>query len=573
MKVPVRDHNVTLPMVPDMGLVKSELSGVVPEPDIYLWIESVPGYLPSNLQALKCPKACYLIDSHLNLEWHVKWAQNFDFVFIAQREYVPEFQRSGCRNVFWLPLACDPEIHSHETVPKRYDVGFVGSIFKGSRRAMLINKLLEKRLFVGVKRCFWDEMAALFAESRIVFNNAARNDLNMRVFEAMSTGSFLLTDPALNSGQNELFVDGEDFGVYQDENLVERARYYLVHEEEREHAAARGRHLVRQAHTYGHRCEELINVCQGRARGTPTAQEWRERSLLGLTLASRWVPTTPEKPDGRSFVIPVLDASAEGRAEFNSLLKDLEGVEGEVIVVFNSAEAAAAFKDHPRIDLSATMNVNVGVSRAWNIGVQMASQPTVIFANADLRLDSKSVETLESALWTLPSAGIVGPEGSFFGFYTYEDILWLHEGKATSTLAVDAVSGFFFAVKRELFTRKILQFETAYTPCFAEEWDIGLQARQNGYRCYVVPVKGYEHKWGISKDMNRVVRFMKNQQATASEILARNRIYFWRKWLKITGELKAQKTEPNTAAPNPPTGPVLLRSRMAEMTELSGRKS
>lgn len=567
MKLPVVDQDIPLLFEPDMREVVPSVRGRFPDPDLYLWIESVPGHFPKNLETLTCPKACYLIDSHLNLNWHVKWAQFFDYVFVAQREYVGEFQRQGCRNAQWLPLACDPEIHAHATTPKRYDIGFVGSIFANSRRAELLQRLSDKRLLLKAERCFWDEMALLFSESRIVFNNAVRNDLNMRVFEAMSTGSFLLTDLPANSGQNELFFDGEDLGIYEDKTVVDKARHYLIHEEQREHIARRGQAMVHKAHTYSHRCAELIQVCLRGQKATPTAGEWRERASAGLNSSRKWTPKPVVRPRGRSFIIPVLDASPKGRKEFEDLLGDLTGIEGEVVAVFNSPEAAAAFKNHPRIDLSASLNVNAGVPRGWNIGIHLASQPTLFFLNADLRVSLSAVEELERALWELPAAAVVGPEGSFFGFYTYEDILWFHKDhRPSSPHLVDAISGFFFATKRELFSNKTFQFEDHYTPCFTEEWDLGLQVRQAGYRCYIVPVTGYTHDWGVSVQHGRVIPYMKNEQGVSGEILARNRIRFWRKWLTVAGELSLPGWEPNAPASDPPAASFLLQSQIVEAT-------
>jgi hypothetical protein len=256
------------------------------------------------------------------------------------------------------------------------------------------------------------------------------------------------------------------------------------------------------------------------------------------------------------------------------LLADLAAMEGEVVVVFNSSEAAAALKDHPRIDISASLNVNAGVPRAWNVGVHLATQPTLFFLNADLRVSRSSVEGLEQALWELPAAAAVGPEGSFFGFYTYEDILWFHKGNQPSApQLVDAVSGFFFAVKRELFARRILQFEDHYTPCFTEEWDLGIQIRQSGYRCYVVPVSGYSHDWGVSVQHERVISYLKNKQGITGEILARNRIRFWRKWLGISGELALPEWEPNRPESPPPARELLLQSRIVEVTGSRSQKS
>lgn len=567
MKLPVLDHDLPLPLTPDMREVTAAVRDRLPTPDLYLWIESVPGYFPTHLEALSCPKACYLIDSHLNLKWHVQWARGFDHVFIAQREYLPEFRRQGCANVHWLPLACDPDVHSPKSAAKIYDVGFAGGVFANSRRAQLLQSIADRNLFLRADRVFWDDMALLYAKSRIVFNNAVRHDLNMRVFEALASGSFLLTDLARNSGQDELFTDGEDLGVYQDENLVERTRFFLVREEEREAIASRGQRMVQQAHTYAHRVTELLQVCLRNQKSTPSAGEWRERSLAGLEAKLVRKMRTPEPPQGRSFIIPVLDASPEGRKDFESLLADLSQVEGEVIAVFNSPEASAAFKDHPRIDHSASLNVNVGVSRAWNIGIHLATQPTLFILNADIRVDRTTIETLEAALWSLPAAAVVGPEGSFFGFYTYEDIVGIRKGQVPGPQFVDAISGFFFAVKRDLFNRRILQFENDYTPCLTEEWDLGLQVRQAGYRCYVVPVTGYEHAWGISRQPDKIVRYWKNEQATPRQILARNRIRFWRKWLSTAGELALGPGEPNGPQSPPPSGSALFQSRILEITD------
>jgi GT2 family glycosyltransferase len=565
MKLPVLDHDMPLTFQPDMREACASARGRFPDPDLYLWIDSVPGYFPTHLPSLTCPKACYMVDSHINLKWHVEWARFFDYVFVAQREYLPEFRRHGNRNVYWLPLACDPEIHARKNVEKRFDVGFVGSIFQNSRRAQLLKSIGDKGALLKAERCFWDEMALLFSQSRIVFNNAVRNDLNMRVFEGMSTGTFLLTDLPANSGQDELFVDGEDLGIYEDKVLPEKVRYYLIHEEEREHIARRGQAIVHRAHTYSHRCAELLQICLQGQKETPSAGEWRERSLAGLELSSRWQPKAPGRPKGRSFIIPVLSGSPEGKKEFEELLSDLQLVEGEVIVIFNSKETSAAFKDHPRIDLSASLNFNVGVPRAWNIGVHLATQPTLFFLNADLRLGRGAIEVAEEGLWTLPSAAIVGPEGSFFGFYTYEDILWFDKGAAKSPQCVDAVSGFFFATKLELFARKILRFENDYTPCFTEEWDLALQARQAGYRSYVIPTTDYDHKWGVSTDEHRVIKFLKNQQGISREILARNRARFWRKWLSVAGKLNLPAWEPNGPEPQA-SGSAILESKVLEMT-------
>ncbi len=94
---------------------------------------------------------------------------------------------------------------------------------------------------------------------------------------------------------------------------------------------------------------------------------------------------------------------------------------------------------------------------------------------------------------------------------------------------VDAVSGFLFAVKTDLFNQGILKFDNQYTPCFFEEWDMGLQIKSAGLKSYIVPVAGYNHEWSGSIRALRVIEYLGKEEA-AGEILNRNRILFLNKW-------------------------------------------
>ncbi len=531
MKLPLHDQDIPTESEPDMRVLWQRIPESL-RPDLYLWVESITGHFPLNLDAVTVPKACYLIDSHLNLDWHVRWAQQFDHVFIAQREYLQAFRDAGNRSVHWLPLGCDPEIHRQSTRIKQYDIGFVGSL-NTDRRVSLLNTI-ERSFRVVYERCFWTDMADFFAKSRIVFNNAIRNDLNMRLFEVLSTGTFLLTDLAANSGQEELFHDKEELGMYTDSGILDAVSYYMHHEEERERIAARGRAVVHAAHTYAHRLEDLLAVSLGGKPDTFTAAELREQSIrllprVAATSAAR--PTAIPGPR-RSFVIPVLDMSPASQYNITTLLTDLQEVEGDVIVVFNAEEMAAQFRHHPRIDYAAVMSHNVGVSRAWNIGIDMSEAPVTFVLNADVHIGVQTIEALESALTELPDAAVVGPQGSFFHFDTLKDILYLDRGSFPAPIEVDAVSGFLFAVKTSLFAREGLHFDPQFTPCYFEEWDLGLQCRQRGWKCYVVPTTAYDHEWSGSIRALRTIRYMRREE-TAGQILERNRALFKQKWERV----------------------------------------
>lgn len=531
MKLPLYDQMIPTDFSPDMAAILAQTPAAA-HPDLYLWVESVGGHEPRNLAAIRCPKACYLIDSHLNLEHHLQWAQQFDYVFTAQREYIPLFRQVN-PNAYWLPLGCDPEIHAVRSTGKQYDVGFVGSLLFNPRRQQLLDTL-GNGVNLYRTRCFWTEMAEVFAASKIVFNTSVRNDLNMRFFEALCSGSMLLSDMATNSGQDELFRTGEEYACYHDANLIETARFYLENEELREMIAERGCRVVHNAHTYLHRMRDLLAICMQNKNDTYSAAELREQSLTGLTTLSNSIfsPRVDISSQSRSFVIPVLDYSPASEFNIATLLKDLEQTAGDVLVVFNNESVAADLRHHPRITRSAVMSENVGVARAWNLGVSMATTPTVFILNADLHLQPETVESLEQSLHSLDRAACVGPQGSFVNFDLTRDYIYFDKGSFEVPIEVDAVSGFLFAIKRRHFGPGGLKFEEAYTPCYFEEWDLGLQIKQQHLKSWIVPTTSYTHHWSGSIAARREIDFL-GQSESPQGILKRNRILFLNKWRDI----------------------------------------
>ena len=230
------------------------------KPDFYLWIETGLGGIPVDLHEYDLPKVCYLIDTHINYEKHLGIAQNFDFIFLAQKAYVEKMKEAGIKNVFWLPLACDPAIHGKVEQDKKWEVGFVGTIPETQNRRKSLLERIDARFKLSCERKFMDEMAKHYSQSDIVFNNAINNDLNMRVFEALCSGSLLLTDSAKGSGLSDMFENKTHLVIYEDEDIENLIAHYLDNDEERNRIAEQGRQEVLNNHTYGHRADDLIHV-------------------------------------------------------------------------------------------------------------------------------------------------------------------------------------------------------------------------------------------------------------------------------------------------------------------------
>jgi len=532
MKAPVLEHDIPVPMNFDMANLEPLLEGF--SPDLYLWVESVPGYFPQNLHKVKCPKACYLIDTYGSFKWHIEWAKNFDYVFLADLSFVERFREAGMK-AFWLPLGCDPEVHIPQTLEQIYDIGFVGTVMAGTDRQRYLNALASAHK-VHYERSFLQEMAKTFSHSKMVFNNAVgKTDLNMRFFEAMSCGSLLLSDMSQNSGQNILFEPHRDYALYNEGNIVEVAGYYLENEWARQTVAKRGQELVLAAHTYQDRVDHMLEVLGGKYIRTYTPYEWRD---LANSRIAKKVAEKEQKPFAnlidansveRSFIVPVLDYSPASIYNIKTLLNDLSKIGGEVIIVFNNEQVANEIKNHPRIDHYAILKENIGVARAWNMGLDLCRTDYAFILNADLHVTKGVIEQLQEALKILPQAAIAGPQGSYFSFEALKDYIYLDKGTFNTCMEVDAVSGFLFGVKTAPFKNKSLQFENDYTPCYFEEWDLGLQIKAAGLKSYIVPLKDYEHQWSGSIRSYRQINYYDRAQ-TAKQIQMRNAALFQEKW-------------------------------------------
>jgi glycosyltransferase involved in cell wall biosynthesis/2-polyprenyl-3-methyl-5-hydroxy-6-metoxy-1,4-benzoquinol methylase len=242
-------------------------------PDLFVWIDGGPGFLPLDLGRLDCPTVCLVGDSHAQIDWRLAYARQFSDVFVTfNRQHGPVFTAAGSRNVRWLPAACDPDIHRAFDVTPAFDVVFVGQTLRRWHpdRVRLLERLIAAGLDVHVSTRILEEMALAFSRGRLVFNRSLAGDLNMRVFEALASGRLLLTDRlAPEAGLDELFRDREHLVCYDEDSLEDLARHYLAHPDEREAIARAGRAAVLARHTYRHRTATLVAAVLGAPSSEP----------------------------------------------------------------------------------------------------------------------------------------------------------------------------------------------------------------------------------------------------------------------------------------------------------------
>lgn len=220
-----------------------------------------------------CGKTIYVAsDTHLGKKYRFKKAEKFDYVFFNQKNACDEYNLSHEKKAIWLPHAAEPQAYPKIEIIKKFDVCFVGHMqevknYNGFTRVEALDRLFKEfpNFYFGSRHPafptvnMFEDAARQFSQSRVVFNISIKDDLNMRVFETLSTGSFLLTNWLPTLG--ELFEDGKHLVTYKTlDEMVEKAKYYLKHEDEREKIAEAGYNEFISKHTYKHRIETILKT-------------------------------------------------------------------------------------------------------------------------------------------------------------------------------------------------------------------------------------------------------------------------------------------------------------------------
>jgi hypothetical protein len=207
--------------------------------------------------AKKAYRIFWTIDSHIAMARHITFAasQRIALVLQATRKLCANFERQG-RKVIWWPNAYDSELVSPRGNPKRWGMGFCGSILnRVGWLAELSKKVgLHKDIFV-----LGEEMVRTICSYHVHWNKSYRGDINYRCFETLGCGTALLTNRV--DGLSQLLLDGSEVITYTSLNdCIEKAKWLLSHPESRNTMAAAGYKRVRQDHTYDVRVRQLMEI-------------------------------------------------------------------------------------------------------------------------------------------------------------------------------------------------------------------------------------------------------------------------------------------------------------------------
>jgi spore maturation protein CgeB len=280
-------------------------------PDV-AWFEKGDVIEPGTLRALRArwPRAVltnYSGDDMFNPRnqtWQWRAGLGLYDVFVTtKRHNVPELQAAGARSVVHVDKGFDPFVHRPlpvtEETRARFggDIGFVGwpeaprcaSMLHLARHGIPVrvwgpwprHRALHPNLRIEGRPLWGDDYAAALSSFRInlcFLRKANRDRHTTRSVEIPACGGFMLaerTDEHL-----ALFEEGVEAAYFSsDDELLEKARYYLAHEEERARIAEAGRgRCWRDGYSYEHRLRAVLACLGARAGSAVSAARARREA-------------------------------------------------------------------------------------------------------------------------------------------------------------------------------------------------------------------------------------------------------------------------------------------------------
>ena len=208
----------------------------------------------------------------------------FDIYYIYARSLMQPLREAGARRVEYLPFCYDPEMLKRpDAVTDEDRAAFATDVvFAGTwepMRQQWLERITEFDLSVwgnmwervppdNPLRALWkgnavygEQISKLFAVSKIHLNflrEQNHDSHNVRTLEIPGFGGFLLTQRSEEQAA-DLYTEGREIACFHDvDELKEKIRYYLDHEDERVAIAAAGHERAQNEHQAIHRLRRVV---------------------------------------------------------------------------------------------------------------------------------------------------------------------------------------------------------------------------------------------------------------------------------------------------------------------------
>jgi len=210
--------------------------------------------------------------------------KEYDYFFTVCDGQVEELQEKGV-NAHWVQEGASGYAYDlTKGIEKKIDVSFIGQVGHPkvhTDRVPLIKKIINKfdnTLVVGpvytqetdilshhlLRPTYNDvEHARIVAQSKINLAHSGWGDINhyfsARAYRLMANGGFVLANHS--KGIEDIFEVGKEIATYTDhKDCLEKIKYYLKHEDEREEIAKAGRARVLKDYLFNNSLKTILGI-------------------------------------------------------------------------------------------------------------------------------------------------------------------------------------------------------------------------------------------------------------------------------------------------------------------------
>lgn len=212
----------------------------------------------------KCLVIGEMGDDPQNFQDNLRCADQYDILLTPQLYMIPLYRARGFHRVYWWTHCFDQTVHKKMNgITKEWDVCTAMTEYGRRRKNIMALSISPYRFHNGYG--LWGEEYSRFLQSgKMVFNQSNHKELTRRVFEALGSGCFLITDRIPEStGLYQLFTPGRDLIVFWNRwDLFRKIRYYLRHPEERERIAENGYRKAISGHSAHQRAKQILEIAK-----------------------------------------------------------------------------------------------------------------------------------------------------------------------------------------------------------------------------------------------------------------------------------------------------------------------
>jgi hypothetical protein len=273
-----------------------------------------PRILLQGLEDLDCPKIYWSIDTHLNAFWQEEYARLFDLTCSTQTQWAQYLQKIGIPRTTWLPWF-GRRLPWTPWKMRTRDMAFVGRITRHRpTRQRFIQFLKLHFSLTPIQDVTFQEMVAIYQQTRLAPNESIFGEINFRLFEAASCGCLVLNQARIH-GLEAAYTPQAEIVLYEHAlDLEAKIVHYLNHVQQAERMAKAAWAKTQESHLPVHRARSLIRLLdQEVVPGTCDAGRLASRAWA-LTMYRLWqanrAPLTdkgilkllldlPETPDKR----------------------------------------------------------------------------------------------------------------------------------------------------------------------------------------------------------------------------------------------------------------------------------